>query len=185
MNDLIVHAVLAVEIFYMGEMLGKLVLAVDQCILIGKETPAQGLVFTCDAVKQVLLHIPEVLDDFFSNREVCLAVVSWLETLKGAYLEDILFLRHVQGWINADARIIRHLHGIHATHAGADDEINFILSTIVLEKGQCLLRVDRNIRCKHIEFLHILSKTSCRIASAARPVAVKINDSFHCFIKCC
>ena len=169
----------------MGEMLGKLVLAVDQCITIGKEAPTQGLVFTCDAVKQVLLHILKVFDDFFGNREVRLAISSRLETLKGAYLEDILFLRHVQGGINADAGIIRHLHGIHATHAGPDDEINLILSTVTLQKRQCLLWVDWNIRGNHIVLRQILGKTSCRIASAAGPVTVKINDSFHCFIKCC
>ena len=94
-HHFVVHAVLAVEILHMSKMLGKLVLAVDQCIPIGKEAPTQGLVFTCDAVKQVLFHIFEVLDDFFGDGEEGLAICSGLKAFKGTHHQDISELGHV------------------------------------------------------------------------------------------
>jgi len=78
-----------VEISNLSEMLGKFLLTVDECVTVGKEAPTQGLILTGDAVKQVLLHLLEVSDDFFGNREVCSAVSCRLEVLKSAHLQDI------------------------------------------------------------------------------------------------
>ena len=114
----------------MGEMMGKLVLAVDQRVPIGKETPAQGLVFTCDAVKQVPFHFLEVLDDFFGNYEMCLAIGRRLETLKSAHLDRLLM-----PLCSADADILTAFGGISSLPIRFDggDEGEGVVGEVVAE----------------------------------------------------
>ena len=76
-------------------MLGKLVLAVDQRVTVGKEAPAVKPAFIGLANKQVLFHFLEMLDDFFGNSVVGLAIGCRLETLKSTYLQDTLHFRQM------------------------------------------------------------------------------------------
>ena len=78
-----------VEISNLSEMLGKFLLTVDERVTVGKEAPAQGLVFTVDVVKHVLLHFLEMLNHFFGDGEEGPAICCRLEAFKGTHHQDI------------------------------------------------------------------------------------------------
>lgn len=61
-QHLVVHAVLAVEVEHIDEMLSKLLLAVHKRVAVGKEAPAVVAALIRFVGKQLLLHLLEVLE---------------------------------------------------------------------------------------------------------------------------
>ena len=98
-------------------------------VVVSKHSPYLLAVFFSNPVKLTFLHLRMVADDFRSNLEMGGAILSRLEVFMCANREHLALLRHLESGIHTDSVIATHLLRIHASHAGADNNIRHFVHT--------------------------------------------------------
>ena len=87
-----------------------------------------------------------MLDDLLRDGVLGLSVLAGLEEVEGAHLHHVGDFREVERRVDADAHEVGgQLVGVHAAHAGADDDAEMLLLAKMLEERQRLRRIDGNV----------------------------------------
>ena len=89
-NNFVIHTMLALKCFYVrGKMAFKFLAAVDDSILITKESPAPLTIFIINTIIKVSLHFPKLFYNVFGYCEVRPAVLRRLEILERTRFKNV------------------------------------------------------------------------------------------------
>ena len=159
----------AIEMDDMMVVLEECIFAVHQRVMDAEHTPHTFLFRGRDAIKLMLFHLDEMVDDIIGNGEQHLSVLPGVEVLKGSHLQHLAFLRHEKGGVHTDTVEAEHLLGIHAAHTRSHNDIRLFLPAQLLQKRQCYSWINRNIWCYDLKILQPLfqrqySSAGCRRA---------------------
>ena len=174
----LVETVLAIEAGGVGIVLMEEVIGVHNGVMNAKEAVAVLAVPVGDVLPLLALHLVVMLDDVTRDAKRLLPVLASVEELMLTRAQGAAHGGHVQGWIDADAHEAAHLLGIHASHAGADDDVGLLIGTELLQIGQGIHRVNGDVGRYHLILGQEVAQVFHRAAGPGGTKAVKIDD-FH------
>ena len=165
-QHLVVESMLALKADGLAVMLAKEVVGVDGRVVDTKESPAGLLLFGCDVLKLEALHLVEVLDGVARDTESLLIVFPAIEKLVFACTQDLAQFRHVERRIDTKPFEVTHLLSVHASHAGADDEVGLFLLAEFFKEGQGFRWVNGYVWCHYVCLRQVLAQQLHRAASS-------------------
>ena len=165
-QHLVVEAMFAIKASGLGIILAKEIVGVDCGVVDAEESPARLLLLWCDILKLESLHLVKVLNDVASDAEGFLIVFSTVEKLMLPCVEHFAKFRHVECRIYANPLEITHLVSVHATHAGADNEVGLLLLAELLEERQAFRRVNGYVWSYYLYlWQHLAQQLYCAASS--------------------
>ena len=147
-DGFIVEVVAALETLGMGVIFGEEgvgIGGIDKRVVNAEKAVTQILVLGRDTVKLMPLHLVELAHGGLRHLKFLFMSDATIEPLVRAGMESLAARGHMEGRIDADAQMAVHLLGVHAAHAGADDDIGLLSSHESMQHGQGLLGVYRDV----------------------------------------
>ncbi len=128
LEDGVVEMVLSVKKAEVGTAVGflEIRLAVDEFIVLAKESPYDFLFLRSDATEGGFLQFLELSNHSLINHKVCGSVLSLVEELLATHSAEEQGSCHVEGGIDQDARDSIDPFSIHCSHGGAYDDVGLL-----------------------------------------------------------